>query len=151
MRKTLEALFYGELQAVDMRMKQSGRIARAVTEATELEEWISAKLPEGQKKQLEQLLTAKGDQLDATVLDYYIMGLRTGARLILELLDHDDGELEPVKNGLKERARRVLRRSALCPFYSANHSCGAGGKHNPRFVCRFRDSVPDLIKFHESL
>lgn len=42
MRKTLEALFYGELQAVDMRMKQSGRIARAVTEATELEEWISA-------------------------------------------------------------------------------------------------------------
>lgn len=55
------------------------------------------KLPEEQKKQLEQLLTAKGDQLDATVLDYYIMGLRTGARLILELLDHDDGELEPVK------------------------------------------------------
>lgn len=97
MRKTLEALFYGELQAVDMWMKQSGHIARAVTEATELEEWISAKLPEGQKKQLEQLLTAKGDQLDATVLDYYIMGLRTGARLILELLDHDDGELEPVK------------------------------------------------------
>ena len=93
MRKTLEALFYGELQAVDMRMKQSGRIARAVTEAT----WISAKLPEEQKKQLEQLLTAKGDQLDATVLDYYIMGLRTGARLILELLDHNDGELEPVK------------------------------------------------------
>lgn len=42
-------------------------------------------------------MTAKGDQLDATVLDYYIMGLRTGARLILELLDHDDGELEPVK------------------------------------------------------
>ena len=97
MRKALEALFYGELQAVDMRMKQSGRIARAVTEATELEEWISAKLPEEQKKQLEQLLTAKGNQLDATVLDYYIMGLRTGARLILELLDHDDGELEPVK------------------------------------------------------
>ena len=28
MRKTLEALFYGELQAVDMRMKQSGRISR---------------------------------------------------------------------------------------------------------------------------
>ena len=98
MRKILEDLYYGDITPNERIVKHGTSLQRAMEQAEECEEQLTA-LEEEEKTLLLRLLNAENEIGSTLALENFILGFRLGVRLILEALDDGDGNLHDIEEG----------------------------------------------------
>nr|WP_298023115.1 DUF6809 family protein [uncultured Dysosmobacter sp.] len=99
MRKTLEDIYYGNIIPCDRQIAPGSNLERAMDQAQKCEEKLVSQLEGTQESLLLNLINAQDDIYSTMVLENFILGLRLGMRLAMEVMDEDDGDLTAVKDG----------------------------------------------------
>lgn len=93
MRTTLENLYYGNIIPNDQQVKRGTPLRRAMKQAADCEEKLIDLLDDDAQTLLLSLINAENEIGSTLAIENFIMGFRLGVRLILEVLDEDDGSL----------------------------------------------------------
>ena len=96
MRDTLENLYFGSITPNDQIVKSGTALKKAMEQSAECEEKLTARLEEQDKVLLRRLLNAENEICSTMALEQFILGFRLGARIVLEALDEDNGELSSI-------------------------------------------------------
>jgi len=96
MRKTLEDLYYGSITPNSRTAKHGTALQRAMEQAEECEERLTALLDGREKALLLRLLNTENEIGSTLALENFILGFRLGARLLLEALDDSDDDLNMI-------------------------------------------------------
>lgn len=99
MRRTLEDIYYGNIILCDRQIVPYSNLERAMDQAQKCEEKLVSQLEGTQESLLLNLINAQDDIYSTMVLENFILGLRLGMRLAMEVMDEDDGDLTAVKDG----------------------------------------------------
>ena len=99
MRKILEDLYYGNITPSIQTVKHGTSLQRAMEQAEECEEKLTALLEGTEKTLLLRLLNAENEIGSTLALENFILGYRLGVRLILVALDDGDGSLHDIEEG----------------------------------------------------
>lgn len=99
MRKILEDLYYGDITPNERIVKHGTSLQRAMEQAEECEEQLTALLEGEEKTLLLRLLNAENEIGSTLALENFILGFRLGVRLILEALVDGDGSLHDMEEG----------------------------------------------------
>ena len=94
--RILKDLFHGNLTPADQQMVTGSDVARAVAELSDAENTLAQALPPELQLLWDRITNAQG-KVDVIMAETnYISGFRTGARLMLEILDDAPENLEPI-------------------------------------------------------
>ena len=96
MRDTLENLYFGNITPNDQIVKSGTALKKAMEQSVECEEKLTTRLEEQDKVLLRRLLNAENEICSTMALEQFILGFRLGARIVLEALDEDNGELSSI-------------------------------------------------------
>ena len=103
MRETLEDLYYGNITPYDRQIRSGTSLMKAMEQSHKCEEQLT-KLLEGEAHSLLlRLINAENEIGSTLALENFILGFRLGARLILKVLDEDDGSLVELLRGDERR------------------------------------------------
>lgn len=92
----LKSFFHGNLSPVDRQMVHGSDAARAVAELSNAENRLALALPPDLQPLMDHMTKAQG-KVDVIMAEAnYIDGFRTGARLIMEILDDTNENLKPL-------------------------------------------------------
>ena len=99
MRETLEDLYYMNITPYDRQIRSGTSLMKAMEQSHKCEEQLT-KLLEGEAHSLLlRLINAENEIGSTLALENFILGFRLGARLILKVLDEDDGSLVELLRG----------------------------------------------------
>jgi len=94
--ETLKSFYHGNLSPIDQQMVHGSDAARAVAELSEAEHRLAQALPPELQPLMECVTKAQG-KVDVIMAEAsYIDGFKTGARLIMEILDDAHENLKPI-------------------------------------------------------
>ena len=93
---TLKDFYRGSLNPAERRMIEGSEIAAAMAEMSEAESLLARSLPPDLGPALNRLTQAQIAYADLAAEAYYIDGFRTGARLMMDVLDGGDENLGPI-------------------------------------------------------
>lgn len=93
MRDTLEKLYFGNLTPNERQIEPGSALRKAMDQAEQQEEQLTAQLEGEEKTMLLRLLNAENEIASTFALENFVLGFRLGARMILEVLDENDGAL----------------------------------------------------------
>ena len=93
MRNTLEDLYFGNITPNEQSVRSGTALKKAMEQAAECEEKLTALLEDKEKTWLFRLVNAENEIGSTMALEHFILGFRLGVRMILEALDGDDGSL----------------------------------------------------------
>ncbi len=94
--KTLRALYHGNLIPWDERILRSSEDIRVAKELSDAEDHLGHSLPTDLRPALDRLTKAQ-ENLDGFVAETsYIDGFKTGARIMMEILDDSRENLKPI-------------------------------------------------------
>ena len=79
-------------------MVQGSEYQKCMHELAEIEEEFSSQLDAKEKEKLIDFVTAQGKLSCINAEGRFTQGFRMGAKLILEIMNEDDGELEFLEN-----------------------------------------------------
>ena len=96
MRDTLENLYFGNITPNEQDITPGAVLADAMDQAEQCEEKLTARLEGEEKTLLLRLLNAENEICSTMALEQFILGFRLGARIVLEALDEDNGELSSI-------------------------------------------------------
>lgn len=96
MYQILKEFFHGNLTPADRQMIHGSAAARAVTELSDAENRLTQALPPELQPLMERMTKAQG-KVDVIMAEVnYIDGFKTGARLVMEILDDTHENLKPI-------------------------------------------------------
>lgn len=90
MRRILEDLYHGNLTASGRSFQRGTKYARALARITEAEEALGQKLTTEDRPLLAEYAMASAGLTSVSIEEAYIEGFRTGARIMLAVLESDD-------------------------------------------------------------
>lgn len=94
--QTLKSFYHGNLTPNDQLMVHGSDAARAVADLSEAENLLAQALPPELRPLMERVAKAQG-KVDVIMAETnYIDGFKTGARLIMEILDDAHENLKPI-------------------------------------------------------
>ena len=96
MRNTLEDLYYGNITPGAQQTAPNSELKRAMDRIARFESQLTERLDEDGKTILAKLMESKDEAESITALENFILGFRLGARIMVECMDDNDGD---IKNG----------------------------------------------------
>ena len=90
MRRILEDLYHGNLTVSRQTFRRGTKYARALARVAETEETLSQKLAPEDHPLLAEYAMASAGLTSVSIEEAYIEGLRTGARIMLAVLEEDE-------------------------------------------------------------
>ena len=96
MRNTLEDLYYGNITPGKQQIAPNSELKRAMDRVARFESQLTELLDEAGQTILAKLMESQDEADSITALENFILGFRLGARLMVECMDENDGD---IKNG----------------------------------------------------
>ena len=96
MRNTLEDLYYGNITPGAQQMAPNSELKRAVDRVTRFESQLTEWLDETGQTILAKLLESQDEIESITVRENFILGFRLGAKITMECMDENDGDIREV-------------------------------------------------------
>ena len=96
MRKTLEDLYYGNITPNAQDMAPNSELKRATDRVARFENQLTELLDETEQTILAKLIKSQHEIDSITALENFILGFRLGAKLMMECMDENDGD---IRNG----------------------------------------------------
>ena len=93
MRKTLEDLYYGNITPNAQDMAHHSELRRATDRVTRFENQLMERLDEAGQTILAKLIESQQEIDSITALENFILGFRLGAKLTMEGMDENDGDI----------------------------------------------------------
>lgn len=90
MRRILEDLYHGNLTASGRSFQRGTKYAHALARVTEAEEALGQKLTTEDRPLLAEYAMASAGLTSVSIEEAYIEGFRTGARIMLAVLEEDE-------------------------------------------------------------
>ncbi len=97
MRKTLEELYYGNIDPGEKQVAANSRLQHVIHRVTECEERLTELLGAKGCDTLEELTDAQQEINSITAVENFIIGFRLGARLFMECMDDNDGDIQEMR------------------------------------------------------
>ena len=96
MRNTLEDLYYGNITPGAQQITPNSELKRATDRVTRFESQLTERLDEDGQAILAKLLESQDKADSITALENFILGFRLGARITMECMDENDGDIKNV-------------------------------------------------------
>ena len=93
MRNTLEDLYYGNITPNAQDMTPNSELKRATDRVTRFEKQLTEQLDEAGQAVLAKLIESQQEIDSITALENYILGFRLGAKIMMECMDNNDGDI----------------------------------------------------------
>ena len=96
MRNTLEDLYYGNITPGAQQIVPNSDLKRATDRVARFESQLTERLGEAERTILAKLIESQDEVESITALENFILGFRLGARITMECMDDNDGD---IRNG----------------------------------------------------
>ena len=96
MRNTLEDLYYGNITPGVQQIVPNSELKRATDRVARFESQLTERLGEAERTILAKLIESQDEVESITALENFILGFRLGARITMECMDENDGD---IRNG----------------------------------------------------
>ena len=96
MRNTLEDLYYGNITPGVQQIAPNSELKRATDRVARFESQLTERLDEAGQEILAKLIESKDEIESITALENFILGFRLGARLMVECMDENDGDIRNI-------------------------------------------------------
>ncbi|MCI9368652.1 MAG: hypothetical protein HFF19_10330 [Oscillospiraceae bacterium] len=93
MRNTLEDLYYGNIAPNTQDMAPNSELKRATDRVARFEKQLTQQLDEAAQAVLAKLIESQQEIDSITALENFILGFRLGAKLMMECMDDNDGDI----------------------------------------------------------
>ena len=94
MRNTLEDLYYGNITPGIQQIAPNSELKRATDRVARFESQLSECLDEAGQTILAKLIESKDEVESITVRENFILGFRLGAKITMECMDENDGDIK---------------------------------------------------------
>ena len=94
MRNTLEDLYYGNITPGAQEIVPNSELKRATDRVARFESQLTERLDEDGKTILAKLIESKDEIESITALENFILGFRLGAKITMECMDVNDGDIK---------------------------------------------------------
>ena len=94
MRNTLEDLYYGNITPGAQKIAPNSELKRATDRVTRFESQLTERLDEDGQTILAKLIESQHEIDSITALENFILGFRLGARITMECMDENDGDIK---------------------------------------------------------
>ena len=96
MRNTLEDLYYGNITPGAQQIVPNSELKRAMDRVARFESQLTEQLDETGQSILAKLIESEDEIERITALENFILGFRLGARITMECMDKNDGDIREV-------------------------------------------------------
>ena len=96
MRTTLEDLYYGNITPGAQQMAPNSELKRAVDRVARFESQLTERLDEDGQTILAKLIESRDEVESITARENFILGFRLGAKITMECMDGNDGDIREV-------------------------------------------------------
>ena len=96
MRNTLENLYYGNITPGAQQIVPNSELKRATDRVARFEIQLTERLDEDGQTILAKLIESQDEVESITALENFILGFRLGAKITMECMDENDGD---IRNG----------------------------------------------------
>ena len=93
MRTILEDLYYGNITPCEQQMIPGSELKRAVDRVAKYENQLMEQIGEPEQETLTKLIRSQHEINSITATENFILGFRLGARLMVECMDENDGDI----------------------------------------------------------
>ena len=93
MRNTLEDLYYGNITPNAQDMAPNSELKRATDRVTRFENQLTERLDEAGQAVLAKLIESQQEIDSITAMENFILGFRLGAKIMMECMDNNDGDI----------------------------------------------------------
>ena len=93
MRTILEDLYYGNITPNEQQMIPGSEMKRAVDRVAKYENQLMEQIGEPEQETLTKLIRSQHEINSITATENFILGFRLGARLMVECMDENDGDI----------------------------------------------------------
>ena len=93
MRNTLEDLYYGNITPNAQDMTPNSELKRATDRVTRFEKQLTEQLDEAGQAVLAKLIESQQEIDSITALENFVLGFRLGAKIMMECMDNNDGDI----------------------------------------------------------
>ncbi len=93
MRTILEDLYYGNITPCEQQMIPGSELKRAVDRVAKYENQLMEQIGETEQETLAKLIRSQHEINSITATENFILGFRLGARLMVECMDENDGDI----------------------------------------------------------
>ena len=94
MRNTLEDLYYGNITPGAQQITPNSELKRATDRVTRFESQLTERLDEDGQIIFAKLIESKHEIENITALENFILGFRLGAKITMECMDENDGDIK---------------------------------------------------------
>ena len=96
MRNTLEDLYYGNITPGVQQTAPNSELKRATDLVTRFESQLTERLDEDGQSILAKLIESRDEVESITARENFVLGFRLGARITMECMDGNDGDIREV-------------------------------------------------------
>ena len=96
MRNTLVDLYYGSIIPVKQQITPDSELKRAMARIARFENQLTERLDEDGQSILAKLIESEDEIESITALENFILGFRLGAKITMECMDGNDGDIREV-------------------------------------------------------
>ena len=96
MRNTLEDLYYGNITPGAQQIVSGSELKRATDRVARFESQLTERLDEDGQTILTKLIESRDEVESITARENFILGFRLGARIAMECMDGNDGDIREV-------------------------------------------------------
>ena len=96
MRNTLEDLYYGNITPGAQQIVPNSELKKAVDRVTRFESQLTERLDEDGQTILTKLIESRDEVESITARENFILGFRLGAKITMECMDENDGDIREV-------------------------------------------------------
>ena len=93
MRNTLEDLYYGNITPNAQDMAPNSELKRATDRVTRFENQLTERLDEVGQAVLAKLIESQQEIDSITAMENFILGFRLAAKIVMECMDNNDGDI----------------------------------------------------------
>ena len=93
MRKTLEDFYYGNIMPGEQDMAPKSELKQAADRVVRCENQLMEQLDEAGQAVLSKLIESQHEIDSITALENFILGFRLGAKIMMECMDNNDGDI----------------------------------------------------------
>ena len=94
MRNILEDIYYGNITPGAQRIAPNSELKRATDRVARFESQLTERLDETGQTVLAKFVESKDEAENITALENFIIGFRLGARIMMECMDENDGDIK---------------------------------------------------------
>ena len=93
MRKNLEDLYYGNITPNEQEIAPNSELKRATDRVARCEAQLTEQLDKAGQATLAKLIESQQEIDSITALENFILGFRLGAKITMECMDENDGDI----------------------------------------------------------